>query len=136
MLQMFCPCLAENQYVIKKYQDKLPNIGFEDVIHQGLKGGGCVCQPKGHDEELKFSAVCAECCFVDVARTHANLMISVAEVKLGEEPHVTEFIQQFVYYWDGKGVLYCFAVELTVVDAESPRPIRFPDQENRGGVRR
>jgi len=51
---------------------------------------------------------------------HTDLMISAAEVELGEQDGVLEFIQELLHDRYGKLVPDGFAVESPVVYAEAP----------------
>ena len=73
---------------------------------------------------------------VDVSRTHADLVIPRTQIELGEEARPMELVQQLVDDGDGERVLDGERVERPVVDAETPRPIRLLDEEDRGRERR
>lgn len=67
----------------------------------------------------------SESSLLDVARVHVDLVISRAQIKLGEEAGALEFIQKFLYHRDGKLILNRLFVEGTVVHIKSPRTILF-----------
>jgi hypothetical protein len=74
MLQMFCPCGTIDQNIVKENQHKHANEGLHDLIHQRLKCGGCIREPKWHDGELEVALVCSERHFLNVFRMHSHLM--------------------------------------------------------------
>lgn len=65
---------------------------------------------------------------VHIARPHAHLVVAGAQVQLGEEARAMELVD----HRDREGILDGEGVEGAVVDAETPRPVRFLDEEDRG----
>lgn len=61
MPQRLLPKSSVNEDVIKKHQDKFPQIRLADVIHEGLEGGRDICESKKHNLELKVSMVRSKC---------------------------------------------------------------------------
>jgi hypothetical protein len=69
----------------QKNQHKHANEGLHDLIHQGLKCGRRIREPKWHDGELEVALVCSERRFLNVFRVHSHMMISGSEINLRKE---------------------------------------------------
>ena len=82
---MGCPGRTEYQNIIKKDKDKLPDEGFHDIIHEGLKCRWCIGEAEWHYQKLEVTSVGAERCLLNIIRVHAYLVISTTEVQLCEE---------------------------------------------------
>jgi hypothetical protein len=67
--------------------------GVEDMVHEALKGGGGVTQPKGHDQKLVVALMSAKGRLRNVKLFHTDLVIARAKIKFGEELGTTQFIQ-------------------------------------------
>jgi (2Fe-2S) ferredoxin len=52
MSQMVFPCLSIYEDIIKEIYEKMTKKRAKDMVHEALKGGGRVTQPKGHDQKL------------------------------------------------------------------------------------
>jgi hypothetical protein len=76
------------------------------------------------------TALGAECRLLNVVHMHADLVVARAEVQLGEEACAVEFVEQLIDDRDRELVLYCAAIESSVVDAEAPGAVVFLDEEN------
>jgi hypothetical protein len=61
---------------------------------------------------------------------HQHLVITTAEVELGEEACPLELVQQLVADQDGELVLYCPGVEGAVVDIEPPGLVFLADEQH------
>jgi hypothetical protein len=85
VLEVFRPCLAVDEDVIKEHKHRLAQIGAEDVVHEGLKGRRSVGEAKQHDQELIVSLVCPERRLLNISGVHAHLVVARAQVELGEE---------------------------------------------------
>jgi hypothetical protein len=57
-------------------------------------------------------------------------MVARARVQLGEQLGAVQFVEELVHHRNGERVLDGEGVQRPVVDAESPRPIRFLDEED------
>jgi hypothetical protein len=82
VLEVFRPCLAVDEDVIKENKHRLAQIGAEDVVHEGLKGRQSVGEAKRHDQELIVSLVCPEHRLLDISWVHAHLVVARAQVDL------------------------------------------------------
>ena len=72
---MILPCLAIDQYVIKKNQDELPEIWSEYSIHQALECGGGVGEPEWHYHKLVVTLMCTKGRLWDIVFLYPNLVI-------------------------------------------------------------
>lgn len=68
--------------------------------------------------------------FGDVVRVHQDLVVAVAQVKLGEVACFMELVQKFVDYWYGKLVLHHLAVKCSVVNVETSGAILLAKEEH------
>ena len=76
VVQVFGPGLAVYQYVIKENQHKPTQVIAKNFIHEALKSGRGVGEPKGHDQKFKVAVVSPESSFLYVAWVHSDLMIT------------------------------------------------------------
>jgi hypothetical protein len=53
MLQVFCPTLVEDEYIIHIYPHKIIGEGSQDIIHQLHKIVWGIHQTKGHGQPFK-----------------------------------------------------------------------------------
>jgi hypothetical protein len=118
--QVISPRPAVNQNVVKKYQDEAAEERPEHIIHQGLECRRGVAEAERHHKELVQAIMCTERRLVDVLRAHAHLVITRAQVQLGEELSAMELVEELLDHRDREGVLDRQRVERAVVDAESP----------------
>jgi hypothetical protein len=93
----------------------------EDMVHEAMKGGGGVTQPKGHDQKLIVALMSAKGHLRNVRLFHMDLVIARAKIKFGEELGTTQFIQEVINDRDGKFVLDGEFIESTEVRTHSPR---------------
>jgi hypothetical protein len=85
MPQVVCPRRTIYQEVVEENKCELPDEGLHDVIHESLESGWCIVKAKWHYKKLEMTTMCPESYLVDVAGMHSDLMISTANIKLGEE---------------------------------------------------
>jgi hypothetical protein len=126
------PRRTVNKDVVKKDKHEPSEEGPENVVHQRLERGRRVAETERHDEELIEPIMGPERRLVDVGGQHAYLVISGAQVELGEEAGAMQLVQQLVDHGDREGVLDGEGVQGPVVDAETPAAIRLPDEQHRG----
>ena len=136
MLQMLRLGAAENKNVIEKDQYSPTQERPKDLVHESLERGRSVCEAEWHHLKLVMAMVCAECRLGRIVGMHTDLMISAAEVELGEEDGILEFIQELLHDRYGKLVPDGLAVESPVVYAEAPRAVALADQQDRRRERR
>ena len=90
---MLVQVLAENQYIIQVYCNEFVQVASEDLIHQLLKCGWCIRQPKRHDEKLKVASVSTKSYFLDRRLFHRNLVVTRCEVQLHKNLSLTQSLQ-------------------------------------------
>ena len=95
--------------------------GAEDMVHEALKGGGGVTQPKGHDQKLIVALMSAKGHLRNVGIFHTDLVIARAKIKFGEELGTTQFIQEVINDQNGKFVFDGEFIEGTEVRTHAPR---------------
>jgi hypothetical protein len=132
VLEVFRPCLAVDEDVIKEHKHRLAQLGAEDVVHEGLKGRRSVGEAKRHDQELIVSLVCPERRLLDINGVHAHLVVARAQVELGEKVGAMQLIEQLIDHRNRELVLRCLGIQGPVVDAEPPRVVGLADQQDRG----
>lgn len=93
MLEVVSSSLAINQYVVKKYQNKLPYVGLEKVVHSALKSGRCVGEAKGHHQKLVVALMSSKRGLLYVFLPHADLVVTHLQVNLGEVADPSQLIQ-------------------------------------------
>jgi hypothetical protein len=57
----------------------------EDMVHEALKVGGGITQPKGHDQKLVVALMSVKVHLRNVRLFHTDLVIARAKIKFGEE---------------------------------------------------
>ena len=87
----------EHEDVVQVHRQKGVQPLLESGIHQSLKSGRGVTQPKRKNRPLKQPIPRQKCGFVDVWLVDGYLMVARAEVYLREEPRTCQTIQQVVY---------------------------------------
>ena len=95
--------------------------GVEDMVHEALKGGGGITQPKGHDQKLIVAIMSAKVHLRNVILFHTDLVIARAKIKFGEELGTTQFIQEVINDRDGKFVFDGEFIESTKLRTHLPR---------------
>ena len=109
--------MGEHQDVIEIDDDKGVEVGAEDVVHEALESGGCICEAEGHDGILEMAIAGAEGGLGDVVGVYADLVVAMAQVDLGEDCGAMEAIEELVDTGEGVAVLDRDVVETTVIDA-------------------
>jgi hypothetical protein len=104
---------------------------MQDIVHQCLKGSRRFRESEWHDRELEVSWMRTEGCFFNIFLMHADLMVAIAKINLGEEPCSTKFIKQFIDNWYWKFVLDRLVIQSAVINTKSLSAIRFLDQQDR-----
>jgi hypothetical protein len=93
----------------------------KDMVHEALKGGGGVTQPKGHDQKFVVALMSAKGHLRNIRLFHTNLVIARAKIKFGEELGTTQFIQEVVNDQNGEFVFDGMFIEGTEVRTHVPR---------------
>jgi hypothetical protein len=117
MLQVFLPCPAIYQKIIKEYQQKLPQLLFEYVIHAGLKGGWCVGQPKWHDQKLIMPIMASESSFGNILLSDSDLVVPRSKINLRKIHCSVQLIQKLVDPGNRVPVLDRLLIQCSIVNA-------------------
>jgi hypothetical protein len=92
VLSMLLQVLAIDKNVVEEYEDKLPEVLGEDVIHQMLECSWSVAQPEWHHQVFVVTKMSTEGRFGNISWIHPDLVISRTEVKFGENCSAMQFI--------------------------------------------
>lgn len=71
---MVLPRSTENQNIVKEHNNKVPKIPCKNIVHECLKGRGCVSKSERHDQEFEVAMMGPECRLWDVLGVHQNLV--------------------------------------------------------------
>ena len=80
-----------------------------------LEHGWSVGRPFGADLVFEVALSASECNFSLVAFLDPDLMVSIAEVDLGEDLRAVEAVEHFRYEGEGVAVLDCHFAEAAIV---------------------
>ena len=111
--------LGEDENIVEEDDDKVVEVGAEDVIHGALKGSRGVGEAKGHDFELVVAVTSPKCCFGDIILSHADLPVARFEIDFGEDRGALEAVEEFLSAGDGIPILDRLFVEGAEVDTEA-----------------
>src|ERR1700722_18175685 len=67
----------------------------EDLVHHRLECGRRVTKAKEHDKGFETTAICDEGRFPLIALFDPNIVISPANIELGEDLRVLDFVYEF-----------------------------------------
>jgi hypothetical protein len=70
--------LGKNQDVVKVDDDKVIQVGGEDVVHEPLEGSGGIAQAERHDGEFEVPIASTEGGLVNVRVVDADLVVPMA----------------------------------------------------------
>jgi hypothetical protein len=104
----------------------------EQRIHHGLEGGWEVGHSEEHDLWLEKAVVCDECRLPLVSVAYSYIVVSPADVELGEQAGSSDSCNEFGDEWEWCGVSAGPFVELLVVLHRSEFPVLFFDEEEWG----
>lgn len=79
--KVFSPTFGIYENVIKKDEYELTYMSSKKIIHESLKGGWSIHEPKRHDDKFIMALMGLECHFGNIFFLEANLMISRAQVQ-------------------------------------------------------
>src|SRR6266850_1886403 len=105
----------------------------EVLSHGSLEECRCVAHPKVHDFWNVCSIACLDCCFVSVFFGKADVIISVSNVKLGEQRLPLESVHGFSYVWHWIMVSYSPGIHPSVVNDDAFLSAIFLANEEDGG---
>jgi hypothetical protein len=81
---------------------------------------GAFVNPNDMTRNSEKALVIPEQCLHHIVWAHQHLLVARLQVKLGEELHALEFIEQFLHDGYLKFILHRLLVQRPVVDAEPP----------------
>lgn len=67
--------LAIHKNIIKEYKYKLPQVASKYIIHEGLKGRGCINKVEWHHLKLVVPVMSPECRLMLIAFLDPDLMV-------------------------------------------------------------
>ena len=85
---------VDAQVIHVDFQPTLSNHISEDMVHEGLKGGWSITEPKEHDGGFKESERGDERSF-PLIFTNVNVVESPSNIELGKDRGVFHVINQF-----------------------------------------
>lgn len=100
----------------------------QNFVHQSLKCGWSICESKWHHQVLKMANVSAKSCLMNACRIHSDLMVARPKVNFREVTSSLQFIQQILNYCNRVLVLNCDCIQLTIINAQTPRSIFLLDK--------
>ena len=103
-------------------------------MREALEGGGGVGEAEGHDCVLEVPIASTEGGLGDVLGVNANLVVTMAQVNLGENCGAVEAVEEFVHSREGVPILNGDVVKATVVDAKAEGPIPLADEQDGGAI--
>ena len=71
----------------------------QDVVHHGLEGGWRVGEAKEHDRRFKESSVGTKGSLPLVPFLYPHVVVTLADVQLGEDPGPFQLVGEFLYQW-------------------------------------
>ena len=93
LIKLYIQCTIQNSQTSKQFCCLLYiKQVAEDVIHEALKGSGCVCKSKGHDAPFKGAVAGAESCFPFVTLVDMDQMVCMMEVDFQIESCLTQAV--------------------------------------------
>ena len=85
VLFMFFDSLGVDQQVVEVNDDGGVEVLAEDLVHEALEGGWGIGETKRDDGELVVAVTGTKGGLGDVGLGHADLVVALAEVDLGED---------------------------------------------------
>jgi hypothetical protein len=99
MVVMFGRILRVNENIVEVDNYKVvSNIG-EDIIHEGLKSGGCVGKSKLNHVVFERTKFAAERCLPFIPFLDTNQMVRIGEVKASVNAGLTETVEKVSNEW-------------------------------------
>ena len=93
VLEVFWFIAAVDEDVVEVHQDALVEEGSQDLVHQPHEGGRRVSQSERQHPELIVAISGPECGLGDILVLDQNLVVSRAEIDLGEHPGVGQPVE-------------------------------------------
>src|SRR5712664_3941476 len=104
---------------------------LEDVVHHGLESGRTVGEAEEHNQGLKESSVRAESGLPLVTFLDADIVVSPADIQLGEVACTPETIYKVGNKRKRVDILNRLGVQCSVVLNQPEGPILLLDEEDR-----
>ncbi len=114
---MFSLIFTIHQNIIKVYEDPMVQQFEKHLIHNPLKCRWGTHESKGHDLELISAIATRKSSFTLILFSNRDLVISITQIQLAEDPSAVKALQQFINAWQWKGVRDSLGIEHPVVDA-------------------
>ena len=108
----------------------------EDVVHETLKGRGCVGKSEGHHQPFKRAVASAEGGLPFFTFCDVNKVVCVTKVDFGIGAGFPRGVEEVGDERKGISVFLGDLVEPAVVNAQSKASVFFPHEEDRSSVRR
>jgi hypothetical protein len=126
LFHSFC----EDQDVVQVHTDHtFCDEILEDIIHHGLEGGWAVSETEEHHQRFKESSVGAECSLPFITFLDVNIVVSPADIKLGEVTCTPEAIDEIGNEWKWIDILDCLCIQCPIVLEQLERPILLRNKE-------
>jgi hypothetical protein len=94
MVFMLSRILRINENIVKVENHEVVSDIGEDIIHEGLEGGGGVCKSKRNHVVLKGAKFAVEHCLPFISFLDTNQMVCVREVKASINVGLTETVKR------------------------------------------
>jgi hypothetical protein len=105
------------------------NGGAEDVVHEGLECGWQITEAEVHHRWLEQSTSCFEHGFVFVSFSDAYVVVSLADIELGEYDGSAKVANEISDEWEGVLITNRPTIDLAVVLYWSQLPVLFLNEE-------
>ena len=134
---MFIEILSVDQDVIEIHRDfPLCDQIDEDCVHERLECRRGVGKPEEHDQRFEQPSVTDEGCLPLVSFFDSDVIVTPADIELGEIPSTSEPIDYIRCEWERIPVLNGDVVKFPVVLNEPQFPVFLFDEEDWRGNRR
>src|SRR3981189_1051455 len=134
---MFLQRRRKDKNVVKiDGDDTLGDKVLEDLVHHRLEGRRAVGQSKVHHQWFEQTAIRSKHCFPFIAFFYPHIVISPADVELGEVLRAFKSVDEVVNEGKGVAILSGDQIERSVVLHKAKPSILLFDEEDRGAYRR
>lgn len=133
---VFVGVRGKDEDVVEVDDDEIVQEIAEDVVHEGLEGGGGVGETEGHDKGFEVAVASAESGFPLVTLLDSYEVVGPTEVEFGEDLGTAEAVDGLSNEGKGSSVLDGNLVEASVVDTKSQAVVLLFDEEDRSACGR
>ena len=119
-----------NEDIVEVHHQKFAGEGPENFIHEAHKCAWSIGETEWHDEPFIQSLAYLEGRLPLVTFPNTNLMITVAEVQLGEDHGSGELIQKIVDAGNRKTIAHRDTVDGPTVDPKTPGAVLLQREES------